>query len=104
MVEKLQPILAILDEGLSLYRLNFVGFVAIGSLASLSSSSGAIAAISIVFVGIIFTGIYIFALIVGGATYSSMIYGIQPWVQEARPFGESFQRSFDLIGYRFRRN
>lgn len=84
--------------------LYFFGFLVIGGVADITSQSGALTTLIMAVVGLIFVGVYIFALIVGGATYSSLIYGIQPWVQEARPFGESMQRSFELIGYRFGRN
>ncbi len=40
-----------------------------------------------------------------GAVYSSgVIYALQPWVQESQPFSETFQRSLEMVGYRFRRN
>jgi hypothetical protein len=84
--------------------LYFFGFLVIGGLSDVTSSSGTITTLIMAIVGVIFVGVYIFVLIVGGATYSSLIYGIQPWVQEARPFGESMQRSFELIGHRFGRN
>jgi hypothetical protein len=73
-------------------------------MANLSSSNGSLVALGAALIGIIFIGIYAFALIVGGSAYSSLIYGLQPWVQETRPFGESIQRSFELISYRFGRN
>ena len=81
-----------------------VGAIVIGGMANLSSSNGSLVALGAALIGIIFIGIYAFALIVGGSAYSSLIYGLQPWVQETRPFGESIQRSFELISYRFGRN
>lgn len=80
------------------------GFAALTGLANLSDSDSALGVLGVMFVLLLIAGVYLFSLIVGGATYSSMIYGLQPWVQESRPFGESLQRSFELIGYRFWRN
>lgn len=80
------------------------GFLAVGGMSSALSDSGTMAALVLTFAIIIFMGVYAFVLIVGGAAYSSLIYSLQPWVQEARPFGESMQRSFEMIGYRFWRN
>ncbi|HWQ13742.1 MAG TPA: hypothetical protein VNL77_13145 [Roseiflexaceae bacterium] len=54
--------------------------------------------------GVLFAGVYLFALIVGGASYSSLVYALQPWAQESLPFGAAMERSFALIGYRFWRN
>ena len=80
------------------------GFAALAGLANLSDSGSALGVLGVAFMLLLIAGVYIFTLIVGGATYSSMIYGLQPWVQESRTFGESLQRSFELIGYRFWRN
>jgi hypothetical protein len=44
------------------------------------------------------------SLMISGASGSVLFYGLQPWVQEARPFGESMGRSLELIGYRIGRN
>ncbi|MFO7167550.1 MAG: hypothetical protein DIU80_005925 [Chloroflexota bacterium] len=54
--------------------------------------------------GVMFGTVYLLALIVGGASYSSMVYALQPWVQERLPFGKALERSLALIGYRFWRN
>jgi hypothetical protein len=54
-------------------------------------------------IGIFLIGFY-GSLMVAGATGSGLFYGLQPWVQESRPFGESLQRSMELIAFRFARN
>jgi hypothetical protein len=81
-----------------------VGAAGIGGMAALSNSDGVASAIVLVIVTLLFGGAYGFALIIGGATYSGVMYGLQPWVQDARPFGETIQLSLSLIVYRFWRN
>lgn len=76
------------------------GFALVGGMASVGGSS-AFGAVGLVLLGVLFTGVYGFALIIGGATYSGLVYGLQPWVQETRSFGGSLERSLNLIGYRF---
>jgi len=44
------------------------------------------------------------SLMISGASGCVLFYGLQPWVQEARPFGESLGRSLELIAYRIGRN
>ena len=44
------------------------------------------------------------SLMISGASGGGLFYGLQPWVQEARPFGESVGRSLELVAYRFGRN
>jgi hypothetical protein len=82
----------------------FFGSFAIGAMASASDGIGGAGAIGISIIVLLFVVFYAFALIVGGASYSSLIYGLQPWVQENQNFGQSLQRSFDLMAYRFWRN
>ena len=79
-----------------------VGLVMVGIMAAATSSSS-VAALGLVAVGIMLVGLYGGMMIVG-ATGSGLFYGLQPWVQEARPFGESLQLSLELISYRFLRN
>lgn len=81
-----------------------VGLFAIGGLAELAQEWQLLQTLGLAAVALILVGVYVFVLIVGGATYSSVIYALQPWVQESGSFGVSIQRSFDLIGYRFWRN
>jgi hypothetical protein len=61
------------------------------------------AGLGLLAIGIFLIGFY-GSLMVAGATGSGLFYGLQPWVQESRPFGESLGRSLSLIGYRFWRN
>ncbi len=75
-------------------------FVATG----LSSFSESVGYAAIALFGMAFAVIYIVLLAIGGATYSSLIYALQPWAQEKRSFGDSIQLSFDMIGYHFGRN
>jgi hypothetical protein len=82
----------------------FVGGMAIGLIESATSGAGAAGAIGLSILVLFLIIVYGFALIVGGATYSSLIYALQPWVQEAKPFGVTLQHSFELIGYRFWNN
>jgi hypothetical protein len=82
--------------------LYIVGLMMVGIMAA-ATSSGGIAAAGLLGVGIILVGLYGGMMIVG-ATGSGLFYGLQPWVQEARPFGETLQRSLELLGYRFLRN
>jgi hypothetical protein len=81
----------------------FFGFAFVGVLGSAGGES-ALSAAGLVLFGVIFGGVYLFALVVGGASYSSLIYALQPWVQERLSFGDAITRSFALIGYRFWRN
>jgi hypothetical protein len=84
--------------------LYLAGAFFIGGLGALSGGSGGPSAVAFAFLGILLAGVYALGLVIGGATYSSLIYALQPWVQEAGSFGESFQRSFALLGYHFRRS
>jgi hypothetical protein len=74
---------------------------AVGPLISSAEDLGAAAAVVMV---LILVGVYALLLVATGAIYSSLIYGLQPWVQEQQPFGAAFQQSLNLLGYRFWRN
>jgi hypothetical protein len=81
--------------------LYLVGLLFLGGISSVTGGTEELSLfLGLLFLLVLLAG-YVFALIVGGAVYSSLIYALQPWAQEARPFGETFQRSFDMIGYRF---
>lgn len=43
---------------------------------------------------------YAGSIILSGATYSGLLYALQPFVQERLGFGAAVQQSTDLIGYR----
>ena len=49
-------------------------------------------------------GMYLLAFIIGGISYSSMFYALQPWFIERLRFSEAIERSVDLIIFRFRSN
>ncbi len=49
---------------------------------------------------IFLTLFYGLGLALGGATYSSLIYGLQPFIQERLRFGEAIERSINLTFYR----
>jgi hypothetical protein len=78
------------------------GLMMVGLIAAATSGTSTLA-LGIVGLSIILIGLYGTMMIVG-ATGSGLFYSLQPWVQESRPFGESLQRSLDLLGYRFLRN
>jgi hypothetical protein len=79
------------------------GFTFVGLLGA-AAGEGAVGSAALILLSLIFGGVYLFAFVVGGASYSSLIYAIQPWVQEPLPFGKAMERSFQLIGYRFWNN
>jgi len=82
-----------------LYVVGFLGLAALGAAANESS----IGAVAVLAVGIFLGGFYASLMIIG-ATGSGLFYCLQPWVQESRSFGESVQRSLELITFRFGRN
>jgi hypothetical protein len=82
----------------------FVSLLGIGMLSSVSGSSSSSLALGFATIGVIFGGLYLLVLVVGGSGYSSLIYALQPWALERLRFGEAIQRSLDMIGYRFRLN
>lgn len=48
--------------------------------------------------------LYGFSLAISGATHSSLVYALQPFIQETSSFSDSLERSIKLITYRFGRN
>jgi hypothetical protein len=82
-----------------LYFVGFMGLAFVGAAANESS----IAALAVMAIGIFLLGFYASLMIIG-ATGSGLFYCLQPWVQESRSFGESLQRSLELIAFRFGRN
>jgi hypothetical protein len=81
----------------------FFGAAFVGVLGATGGGS-ALGAAALTLIGVLVSGVYLFALIVGGASYSSLVYALQPWAQEALPFGQAMERSVALIRYRFWRN
>jgi hypothetical protein len=58
------------------------------------------ALLAIMIVGI--SLMYLFSLILSGASYSSLVYALQPFVQADMPkFGQAISLSIDMIAYRF---
>jgi hypothetical protein len=47
---------------------------------------------------------YGFSLVLGGATYCSFVYGLQPFAQEQLGIGAAIGQSVDMLFYRFGRN
>jgi hypothetical protein len=82
-----------------LYIFGFLGIGVLGTAFDNADSSGLI----LLAIGIFLIGFY-GSLMVAGATGGGLFYGLQPWVQETRSFGDSLGRSLALIGYRFGRN
>lgn len=84
--------------------LYLVGLLFLGGASSLTNGTEELG----IFLGALFLLIllagYAFALVAGGAVYSSLIYALQPWAQESGPLGETLQRSLDMVGYRFWHN
>ncbi|HEU4326995.1 MAG TPA: hypothetical protein VFS21_27895 [Roseiflexaceae bacterium] len=76
-------------------------FVAVLSSAD---AGGAVTTIAVVIMMLAFLLLYALMLMVSGGVYSSLVYAVQPWAQEGRPFGEALQRSLEMLGYRFWRN
>jgi hypothetical protein len=82
-----------------LYVIGFMGLAFVSAAANESS----IGALVVLAIGIFLGGFYASLMIIG-ATGSGLFYCLQPWVQESRSFGESLQRSLELIAFRFGRN
>jgi hypothetical protein len=82
--------------------LYFVGFMVLAFVGAAANESS-IGALAVMAVGIFLVGFYASLMIIG-ATSSGLFYCLQPWVQESRSFGESLQRSLELITFRFGRN
>lgn len=75
-----------------------------GAAAALDTTSPLGTAMSVVLGAILlilFALFYIVSLVISGATYSSLVYSLQPFVQHNMPFGDAMQRSIDLVFYRF---
>ncbi|HMP39412.1 MAG TPA: hypothetical protein PKA05_03435 [Roseiflexaceae bacterium] len=77
----------------------FIG-IAFTAILAQAGSSSAFSAIGFVLIGLFFGGVYLFGLLVGGASYSSLIYALQPWIQEERSFGTTLEQSLALVLYR----
>ncbi len=83
--------------------LYLVGAFSIGAMFAVSDSDIASAGVVLLLL-VVLAVIYLAGLLLGGATYSGLIYGLQPWVQEHSHFGVAIQRSIELTAYRFWKN
>ncbi|NWG21885.1 MAG: hypothetical protein HXY39_16385 [Chloroflexi bacterium] len=80
-----------------------IGIAVSAILATAANGAGG-GAILLALVGLLFGGVYLLALIVGGAGYGSLFYALQPWVQERLTFAQAMERSVDMVVFRFRSN
>jgi hypothetical protein len=81
---------------------------ALGGMASVTSGGGSANTALIGLLGVImvlaFVLLYGFSLVLSGATYSSLLFSLQPFVQGNLRFGEALRRSIDMTFYRFGAN
>jgi hypothetical protein len=89
---------------LCLCPLFFAGAAIAGAVGPLLSGTEEVGILAGVFILVALVGVYGLLLVGSGAVYSSLIYTLQPWIQEPRPFGEALQQSLNILGYRFWRN
>lgn len=78
----------------------FIGF----AMAGVSGVGAAFGATLIIVMLLSIVLIYGLSLVISGATYSGLIYGLQPFAHGDLSFGAAFQRSLDLLFYHFGRN
>lgn len=85
-----------------------VAIAVVGAGLSFSTGGGAIGEATaglFVVVGVIaFVMVYVAGLVLNGAIYGSVIYALQPFVQERARLGEAIGRSMDLLIYRLGQN
>src|SRR5262245_14517679 len=89
---------------LCLCPLFFSGAAIAGAVGPLLSGTEELGILAGAFVILVVVAVYGLLLVASGAVYSSLVYGLQPWVQELRPFGEALQQSLNILAYRFWRN
>jgi hypothetical protein len=85
----------------------FISFgfgAAAGSLTSLGELGAALAGLLISFSVLVTIVLYGMSLVLSGAGYSWMIYGIQPFVLTTLSIRQAMNHSFDLLFYQFWRN
>lgn len=78
--------------------------IASSAVFAASDSIGVSQAILLAAIGVLFTGLYGAGFIIGGLSYSSLFYTLQPWLIERLSFGEAMERSVDLFIFRLRSN
>ncbi|NJL33990.1 MAG: hypothetical protein HC893_09160 [Chloroflexaceae bacterium] len=79
----------------------------LGGLAGVPSDSALGTGVAIIvgtLVGVLFILFYAFSLVMSGATYTSLVYALQPFVQDNLGFGKAMERSMALVGYRLASN
>lgn len=81
-----------------------VSFLLLSVSVLVADGAGAFGDAMVVVILVVFTIFltlfYGLGLALGGATYSSLIYGLQPFIQERLRFGEAIERSINLTFYR----
>lgn len=77
------------------------GLFGVGLLSVLDAGSSMA---TVILFGLFFAIIYLFSIAVSGASYSSIIYIIQPWVVQRISFGKAIQQSLELSTYGILRN
>lgn len=75
-----------------------------GGMSGAGGMSAALSAVLIAIAGVAFVLFYALSLVLSGATYSSLVFSIQPFMHEKLRLGDAVQRSFDLLFYRFGQN
>jgi hypothetical protein len=86
---------------LCLCPLFFGGAAIAGAVGPLLAGTEELSVLAGVLVVLAVVGVYALLLVASGAVYSSLIYGLQPWVQEPLRFGDALQQSLNILGYRF---
>jgi hypothetical protein len=84
-----------------LYAFMAAGVFGVAGLAEINENLGILGGMLL---ALVFVVIYGLLPLISVATFNSTVYAFQPWVQEQRPFSETFQRSFELVGYNIWRN
>ncbi len=76
----------------------------IGSIGFFTETAGhlgtGLAILSGIMLMMVFVLYYGLSLVLSGATFGTLVYGLQPFVQDSLSFGNAIQRSIDLILYR----
>lgn len=74
------------------------GFTGAGPLGE--AAAGLALGVSIIAILTVYAG----SLVVNGAVYGSVVYAVQPFVQDELPLGAAVRQSLDLLGYRLGQN
>jgi hypothetical protein len=84
------------------------GAFSFGGLSALAGENSSIASAAAFLLGMLviltLALFYIAGLLLSGATYSSVIYALQPFVQHTGSSGQLVRLSYELLTYRFRFN